>query len=69
MVCRLPIPASQGTASEGGAEKQELQNQYDLVWDCHMHTEVYGMTGQWEPAVQHRALYPVLWDNLCGKRI
>ena len=21
------------------------------VWDWHMHTEVYGMIGQWEPAV------------------
>ena len=21
------------------------------VWDLHMHTEVYGMTGQWGPAV------------------
>ena len=37
--------------------------------DGHIHTEVYGMIGQWEPAVQHKELYPVFCDNLCGKRI
>ena len=30
-----------------------------------MHTEVYGMIGQWGPAVSHR----VFCDDLCGKRI
>ena len=39
------------------------------VWDWHMHTEVYGMTGQQGPAVEHRELYPVSCDKLCGKRI
>ena len=29
------------------------------VWDWHMHTKAYGMTGQWGPAVQHRELYPI----------
>ena len=23
------------------------------AWDWHMHTEVYGMTGQWGPAIWH----------------
>ena len=39
------------------------------VWHWHAHTEVYGMIGQWGPAVQHRELYPVFSDNLRGKRI
>jgi len=39
------------------------------VWDCHMHTAVYGMDGQWVSAVQHRGLYPVFCDGLYGKRI
>ena len=39
------------------------------VWDCHMHTEVYGMTGQWGPAVKHRKHHPVLCDHLHGKSI
>ena len=34
-----------------------------------MHTKVYVMIGQPGPAVQHRELYPVFCDNLCGKRI
>ena len=39
------------------------------VWNCHMHTEVYGTIGQRGPAVQHRDLYPVFGDKLWGKRI
>ena len=39
------------------------------AWDWHMHTEVYGMIGQWGPAIQHKELYPIFHDNLCGKRI
>ena len=39
------------------------------VWDWQMHTEVYGMNGQQGPAVEHRELYPVFCDDLCGKRI
>ena len=45
------------------------------VWDWHLHTEMYGMTGQQGPAVQQRELYPVepmdqvFCDSLCGKRI
>ena len=39
------------------------------VWDWHMHTEVYAMTGQWEPAVEYRELYPILYVSLCGKRL
>ena len=39
------------------------------LWDWHMHTEVYGMTGQKGPAVQHRELYPVFCDALCGERV
>jgi len=38
------------------------------VWDWHMHTEVFGMTGQWGPAVWLRELYSIFHDNLCGKR-
>ena len=39
------------------------------AWDWHMHTEVYGMIGQRGPAIQHKELYPIFHDNLCGKRI
>ena len=37
-------------------------------WDQHVHTEIYGMTGQWEPTVQHREVYPAFCDNLYGKK-
>ena len=30
------------------------------VWDCHMYTEVYGMTSQMGPAVQQRTLPNIL---------
>ena len=36
------------------------------IWDWHLHTVVYGMTGQQGPAVQHREHYPIFCDNLCG---
>ena len=39
------------------------------VWDWQVHNEVYGMTGQWGPAVQHGKLYPIFCGDLCGKRI
>ena len=39
------------------------------VWDWHLHTVVYGMTGQRGPAVEHRELCPISQDHLCGKRI
>lgn len=39
------------------------------VWAWLMHTVVHGRTGQREPAVQHRELYPLLCDNPFGKRI
>ena len=39
------------------------------VWDWHMHTELYGITGQRGPAVDHRELYPVFCDDLCGRRL
>ena len=39
------------------------------IWDRHVYTEVYGMTGQWGPAAWHRELYPVFCDHLCGKSI
>ena len=32
-----------------------------------MHTEVYGMSGHGGPAVEHRELYPICFDNLRGK--
>ena len=31
--------------------------------------EVYGMTGQQGPAVEHREFYPAFCDNLSGKSI
>ena len=34
-----------------------------------MHAEVYGMTDQQGPAVEHRELYPIFCGNPCGKRI
>ena len=39
------------------------------VWDWHVHTEVHGMTGQREPAVQYSELYPIFCENLYGKRL
>ena len=39
------------------------------IWDWHMHTEIHGMIGQWEPALKHRVLYPLFCDHLWGKRI
>ena len=38
------------------------------VWDWHMHTTVYGMDGQLEPAVWCKELYSILCDNLWGKK-
>ena len=38
------------------------------VWDWHVHTEVYGMTGQQVPAVGQGELYPIFCDHLRGKR-
>ena len=32
-----------------------------------MHSEEYGMTGQWRPAEEHREVYPVFCNNLWGK--
>ena len=37
-------------------------------WEWHINTEVYGMVGQWG-LMEHRELYPILCDHLCGKRI
>ena len=39
------------------------------VWDWHMHTVVYGIVGQQEPAVYHKELYPIFCDDLYGKRV
>ena len=38
------------------------------VQDWHIH-RVYGMIGQWWPALWHREFYPIFCDNPCGKRI
>ena len=38
------------------------------VWDWYMHTIIYGIDGPPGPAVLHRELYPILCDNLHGKR-
>ena len=47
-----------------------LPNKSDLLgWNWHVRTEVYGVTGQRGPAVQHRELYPIFRHHLCGKRI
>ena len=37
--------------------------------DWHVHTNVYGMDGQWGPAIQHRKFYSIFRDNLYQKRI
>ena len=39
------------------------------IWDWHIHTIVYGMNGQWGPAVQHRGFSSIFCDNLQGKKI
>ena len=39
------------------------------VGDWHMRTEACEMTGHWGPAVKHRELYPIFYDNVYGKRI
>ena len=41
----------------------------DWGFGTDMHTEVYGMIGQWGPAVQNRELYPIFCNNLYGERI
>ena len=38
------------------------------VWDWHVYTKVHGMVGQQGP-VEHRELYPIFRDHLCGKRM
>ena len=47
----------------GGWERDEL-GFCDLA-----HSVMYGMTGHWGPAVQHREPYPVFCGGLCGKII
>ena len=37
------------------------------VWDWHMHSVLYRMTGQWGTAVQHRELYPIFGIIYTGK--
>ena len=37
------------------------------VWNWHVHTEVYGTIGQRGLAIQHKELYPIIYDNMCGK--
>ena len=44
------------TRERWGVGKDRLE-----VWDWHMHTEVYGMTGQWEPAIQQTTLS--MWEK------
>ena len=39
------------------------------VQDWQRHTEVDGTIGQQGPAIQHRELYPIFCNDLCGKRI
>ena len=39
------------------------------IWDWHMHTDIYRMIGQQGPVIQHREVYPIFYDNLCGQRI
>ena len=39
------------------------------IWEWHMHTQVYGVIGQWGPALWHRELYPVFCDDLYGQMI
>ena len=41
-----------GTGVGGGRDGPE-------VWDWYMHTEVYGMIGQWGSAVPNREQYPI----------
>ena len=36
------------------------------VWEWQRHIFVYGMGGQWGPAVQHREFYSMFCDNLYG---
>ena len=38
------------------------------VWDCHVYTMLYAMTGQQGPTVEHRELYPIFCDHLDGER-
>ena len=43
----------------------------DGAWVWHMHSEVYGMTGQWGPAVEHREHPPanILWSSMWEKNL
>ena len=40
-----------------------------MHWGRGAGTEVYGLTGQRAPAVQHRDLAPIFCDHLCRPRI
>ena len=44
-----------------------LLREVRYLWDGHINTEVYGVIGQWGPAVRHRELYPIFCDHLHGK--
>ena len=48
-ICKDPISKTYGY-QRGRAEDGRVRDGLG-VWDCHMHTEVYGMIGQWGPAV------------------
>ena len=56
----LQLP--KGTGGWGGRDGLGIQG-----W--HMHTVVYGIIGQWGPAVQYREFYPIFCDSVYGKRI
>ena len=51
-----------GNGRDGGKDKLG-------GWEWQFHTEVYETMSQEGADVQHRELYPVFSDNLCGKRI
>ena len=38
-------------------------------WAWHTHTIVYGTDGEQGPVVEHRELYSVFCDNLCGRNL
>ena len=46
-----------------------LELAYARCWNWHVHTIVYGADGQQGPAVQHRELSPIFFDNIYKKRI
>ena len=67
LVCRTEIDFEKLTVTKGDRWRGGRDGLG--VWDGHVHTVGYGMIGQWGPPIKHSELFPIVCDNLYGKRI